>query len=93
MSANARTRTSGVVSEATMCPSLLSGGSSADFDEDRVVRAPRRSPSGLQTRQMLDFAARHTIRPEIETYPATAINDAVDHVRKGRARYRVVVEY
>lgn len=45
-----------------------------------------------ETRQMLDFAARHGIRPATETYPVSRINEALDHVRRGRARYRAVLE-
>ena len=50
---------------------LLRGSATARILAGGVTAAP------AQTRQMLDFAARHNI----------------GHVRKGRARYRVVVEY
>ncbi|WNE97286.1 NAD(P)-dependent alcohol dehydrogenase [Streptomyces luomodiensis] len=46
-----------------------------------------------ETRQMLDFAARHDIRPTVEPFPAARLDDALDHVRHGRARYRAVVEF
>ncbi|PRY35610.1 NAD(P)-dependent alcohol dehydrogenase [Umezawaea tangerina] len=48
--------------------------------------------SPVQTRQMLDFAARHGIRPEIETYPIADVEQALDRVRQGTARYRAVLE-
>jgi uncharacterized zinc-type alcohol dehydrogenase-like protein len=41
---------------------------------------------------MLDFAARHQVKAQIEKYPMTAVNDAVDRLRTGKARYRVVLE-
>ena len=47
----------------------------------------------LETRQMLDFAARHGIRAEVETYPVARIEEALDAVRGGRARYRAVLEF
>ncbi len=47
------------------------------------------SPS--DTALMLDFAARNKIRPVIEAFPMTEVNQAVDHVRAGKARYRVVL--
>jgi uncharacterized zinc-type alcohol dehydrogenase-like protein len=44
-----------------------------------------------ETVQMLDFAARHAVRPRVEIYPVADINRAVARVRSGDARYRVVV--
>jgi uncharacterized zinc-type alcohol dehydrogenase-like protein len=48
--------------------------------------------SAMQTRQMIEFAARHDIRPEVETFPVADFERALDRVRKGGARYRAVVE-
>lgn len=45
-----------------------------------------------ETRLMLDFAGRHGIGAEIETFPVGTINAALDRVRSGRSRYRVVLE-
>ena len=52
------------------------------------------SPSGSPTTAltMLDFAARHDIAPMCETYSFDQVNEAVDHLRSGRARFRVVLE-
>ncbi|KAA0113950.1 NAD(P)-dependent alcohol dehydrogenase [Mycolicibacterium sp. P9-22] len=47
--------------------------------------------SPVETVQMLDFAARHNIRPTIETFSMTDANRALDHVRRGRARFRAVL--
>jgi uncharacterized zinc-type alcohol dehydrogenase-like protein len=44
------------------------------------------------TALMLDFAARSGVRPIVETFPMTKINDAIDHVRANKARFRVVLE-
>ncbi len=44
-----------------------------------------------QTRQMLDFAARHGIRPIVETFPMSEINAAVERTRSGKARFRAVL--
>jgi len=41
---------------------------------------------------MLDFCARHGIRPVTEGFPMSRINDALDHLRAGKARYRIVLE-
>ncbi|SES44748.1 NAD(P)-dependent alcohol dehydrogenase [Lentzea albida] len=48
--------------------------------------------SAAHTRQMLDFAARHDIRPVVETYPVAEFEKALGRVREGSARYRAVVE-
>ena len=42
--------------------------------------------------QMLEFCARHNISPQVEMFPMSRINDAIAHLRAGKARYRVVVE-
>jgi uncharacterized zinc-type alcohol dehydrogenase-like protein len=40
---------------------------------------------------MLDFAAFHGIAPDVEEFPFSRINDAVERLRSGAARYRVVL--
>lgn len=52
------------------------------------------SPTGsiVRAREMLDFCARHEIKPMIETFPMAEINDAFEHLASGKARYRIVLE-
>lgn len=40
---------------------------------------------------MLSFAARHKIRPWVEEFPMSEVNQAIAHLRDGKARYRVVL--
>jgi uncharacterized zinc-type alcohol dehydrogenase-like protein len=40
---------------------------------------------------MLAFSARHGIAPIIETFPLSKVNDAFEHLRAGKARYRIVL--
>jgi uncharacterized zinc-type alcohol dehydrogenase-like protein len=40
---------------------------------------------------MLDFAARHGIAAQTEEFPLTEVNAALDHLRAGKARYRIVL--
>jgi len=40
---------------------------------------------------MLAFSARHAIAPVVETFPMSKVNDALEHLRSGRARYRIVL--
>jgi uncharacterized zinc-type alcohol dehydrogenase-like protein len=41
---------------------------------------------------MLDFCARHNIEPKIETFPMSKVNEAIDHLKDGNARYRIVLK-
>jgi alcohol/geraniol dehydrogenase (NADP+) len=41
---------------------------------------------------MLDFAARHDIRPQVEMFPMAKVNEALKHLADGKARYRIVLE-
>jgi uncharacterized zinc-type alcohol dehydrogenase-like protein len=51
--------------------------------------SPLGSPSTVET--MLEFAARHDIAPTTETFPMSQANDAIEHLRSGKARYRIVL--
>ncbi|MFP4031293.1 MAG: NAD(P)-dependent alcohol dehydrogenase [Desulfococcaceae bacterium] len=42
--------------------------------------------------KMLDFADRHRIQPVTEHFPFEKVNDAMEHLRAGNARYRIVLE-
>lgn len=44
------------------------------------------------TATMLDFCVRHGIAPAVEAFPMSKANDALDHLRAGKARYRLVLE-
>ncbi len=52
--------------------------------------SPLGSPGNAS--KMLDFAARHSILPTVEMFKLAAVNEALDHLRSGQARYRVVLE-
>ncbi len=48
------------------------------------------SPATL--RQLLKFAARKNIAPQIELFPMSQINQAIEHLHSGKARYRIVLK-
>ncbi|WP_298219720.1 NAD(P)-dependent alcohol dehydrogenase [Halothiobacillus sp.] len=54
-----------------------------------VSGSPVGSPATLA--KMLDFAARHGIEPITEDFDFSDINEAIAHLRSGKARYRVVL--
>jgi len=47
------------------------------------------SPSVMS--EMLDFSARHAIKPVIETFAFDDVNAAIERVRSGQTHYRVVL--
>ena len=52
--------------------------------------SPMGSPA--TTSKMLEFCARHGIAPTVERFPMSRVNDALEHLRAGKARYRVVLD-
>ena len=40
---------------------------------------------------MLDFATRHNVKPVIERFKFSQVNEALDHLRSGKAKYRIVL--
>ncbi|WP_395342561.1 NADPH-dependent aldehyde reductase Ahr [Ningiella sp. W23] len=62
---------------------LLSGQKS-------VSGSPVGSPATIVT--MLDFAAQHNIKPMVEMFDMSQINDALAHLKRGDARYRIVLQ-
>lgn len=63
--------------------SLLSG-------QKAISGSPLGSPA--TTAKMLAFCARHHIAPTIEKFPMSRVNEALEHLRAGKARYRIVLE-
>jgi uncharacterized zinc-type alcohol dehydrogenase-like protein len=51
-----------------------------------------RAGSPWDIARMLDFAARHQVKAKIEKYPMSAVNEAMERLKSGKARYRVVLE-
>lgn len=60
------------------------------FGQKSVSGSPTGGPAMLST--MLDFAARHNIAPQVEHFPMSKINDALEHLAAGKARYRIVLD-
>lgn len=75
----------GVVTEPIPVPAfaLISG-------QRDVSGSPTGSPVDIA--RMLEFAARHDIRPQVEHFPMSRVNDALAHLEAGKARYRIVLD-
>jgi alcohol/geraniol dehydrogenase (NADP+) len=70
--------------------------SALQVDQFALLMSEKRISGGVpasrqETVQMLEFAARTGVRPKVEVFPMAEINQAVGHVRSGKARYRAVV--
>ncbi|MEI6427538.1 MAG: NAD(P)-dependent alcohol dehydrogenase [Pseudanabaena sp. ELA607] len=55
-----------------------------------ISGSPLGSPATII--QMLDFVSRHDTVPIVEKFPFSQVNEALDHLRSGKARYRIVLE-
>ncbi len=54
-----------------------------------VTGSPTGSPTAID--RLLEFSARHEIAPMTESFPMSKVNDALQHLRDGKARYRIVL--
>lgn len=59
------------------------------FGQKSLSATPVGSPG--VTKQMLEFIARHQLEPMVEFYPFEKINEAMDRLRNGKPRYRIVL--
>ena len=55
-----------------------------------VGGSPSGAPGTVAT--MLDFCARHGVRPVTEEFPMSRANEALAHLEAGKARYRIVLK-
>lgn len=39
-------------------------------------------------RNMVKIAGLHDIKPMVETFPLSKVNEALEHLKSGKARYR-----
>ena len=58
--------------------------------EKTVGGSPIGSPA--LTKTMLDFCVRHNIYPEVEEFPMSRVNEAIEHLEQGKARFRIVLK-
>lgn len=79
-----RLHTVGIVPDAIPVPAfpIIMGQKS-------VSGSPLGSPATVN--QMLEFSARHCIEPVTEEFPMSDVNNALEHLKSGKARYRVVL--
>jgi uncharacterized zinc-type alcohol dehydrogenase-like protein len=54
-----------------------------------VAGSPTGSPTAID--HMLEFSARHSVAPVVEYFPMSKVNDALERLHSGQARYRIVL--
>lgn len=54
-----------------------------------IAGSPAGSPTAID--YMLEFSARHSVAPITEHFPMSKVNDALERLRSGKARYRLVL--
>lgn len=60
------------------------------FGQRSISGSPVGSPATIA--EMLEFAALHDIAPTTEHFPMSNVNEAMDHLRSGKARYRIILD-
>lgn len=60
------------------------------FGNNAVSASPVGSPYAIS--KMLEFAVRHGIAPQVESFKMSEINEAFARLESGKARYRIVLE-
>jgi uncharacterized zinc-type alcohol dehydrogenase-like protein len=58
--------------------------------EREISGSPTGSPVDIS--KMLEFAARHKIAPQVERFPMSQVNEALEHLESGKARYRIILD-
>jgi uncharacterized zinc-type alcohol dehydrogenase-like protein len=57
--------------------------------QKQISGSPVGSPATIA--EMLDFAVLHDIKPQVEFFKMSEINEAIEHLESGKARYRIVL--
>jgi uncharacterized zinc-type alcohol dehydrogenase-like protein len=81
---NGRLHVVGAVLEPLQVPAM-----GLIMGQKEVSGSPTGGPVAID--RMLDFSARHGIAPVTEEFPMSKVNDAIEHLRAGKARYRIVL--
>jgi len=45
-----------------------------------------------ETQEMMDFAAKHNVKPDIEVIPIDYVNTAMERLLKADVKYRFVID-
>ncbi len=71
-------------------PSLQATWFPVILGDKSIGGSPTGSPATI--REMLTFCGRHRIAPTVEEYPLSQVNEAMEKIRNGSPRYRLVLK-
>lgn len=74
-----------------VAPSITAGVGHLMGQQRSISASPTGPPIAI--REMLKFTARHQIQPITETYKFSEVNEAIEKLRSGKPRYRLVLEH
>ena len=57
--------------------------------EESIGASPTGGPAVILS--MLNFCTRNQIMPLVEEYPLSKVNEALEHLEAGKARYRIIL--
>lgn len=83
-------RPRGVLHFVGAVPEIKVGAFPMILGQKSIKGSPLGSPE--TTRKMLEFGQRHGVKPMIEVYPMSQVNEALHRLEFGKPRYRVVLE-
>ena len=71
-------------------PKMQTGAFPLIAQQRSISGSPSGAPSTVMT--MLDFCARHAVAPITEEFAMSQVNEAIEHLEAGKARYRIVLK-
>lgn len=83
-------KSKGILHIVGVAPSITARIGQLMGKQKSITASPTGSPYGIK--EMLKFAARHQIQPMTEHYKLDQVNDALEKLKNGKPRYRIVLE-
>lgn len=83
-------KSKGILHIVGVAPKVSARVGSLMGKQKSISASPTGSPHTMA--EMMKFVARHDIRPMVESYQMTDVNDAIEKLRNGKPRYRIVLD-
>jgi uncharacterized zinc-type alcohol dehydrogenase-like protein len=83
-------KSKGVLHIVGVAPKVSARVGSLMGKQKSISASPTGSPHTMA--EMMKFVARHDIRPVIESYAMSDVNEAMEKLQNGKPRYRIVLD-
>lgn len=83
-------KSKGVLHIVGVAPKVSARVGSLMGKQKSISASPTGSPHTMA--EMMRFVARHDIRPMIESYSMSDVNEAIEKLKNGKPRYRIVLD-